>query len=52
MSIQVNQVKGDLVELVFNPREEDLRVGETLRIEERETGEGLVFQIIAFRMVT
>jgi hypothetical protein len=52
MSIQVNQVKGDLVELVFNPREEDLRVGETLRIEERETGEGLVVQIIAFRMVT
>ncbi len=52
MSIQVNQVKGDLVELVFNPREEDLRVGETLRIEERDTGEGLVVQIIAFRMVT
>ncbi len=52
MSIQVNQVKGDLVELVFNPREEDLRVGETLRIEERDTGEGLVVQIIVFRMVT
>lgn len=52
MSIQVNQVRGDLVELVFNPREEDLRVGETLRIEERDSGEGLVVQIIAFRMVT
>jgi hypothetical protein len=52
MSIQVNQVRGDIVELIFNPREEDLRVGETLRIEERDTGEGLIVQIVAFRMVT
>jgi len=41
MSIQVSQVKGDVVELIFNPREEDLRVGETLRIQERDSGEGL-----------
>src|SRR2546428_133826 len=52
MSIQVSQVKGDVVELIFNPREEDLRVGETLRIQERDSGEGLVVQVIAFRMVT
>jgi hypothetical protein len=52
MSIQVNQVKGDIVELIFNPREEDLRVGESLRIQERESQEGLVVQIVAFRMVT
>ncbi len=52
MSIQVNQVRGDIVELIFNPREDDLRVGETLRIEERDSGEGLVVQVIAFRMVT
>ena len=52
MSIQVNQVKGDIVELIFNPREDDLRVGESLRILERESHEGLVVQIVAFRMVT
>ena len=52
MSIQINQVRGDIVELIFNPREDDLRVGESLRIEERDTGEGLVVQVIAFRMVT
>jgi hypothetical protein len=52
MSIQVNQIRGDIVELIFNPREEDLRVGETLRIQERDNGEGLVVQVVAFRMVT
>lgn len=52
MSIQVSQIKGDIVELIFNPREEDLRVGETLRIQERDSGEGLIAQIVAFRMVT
>jgi hypothetical protein len=52
MSIQVNQVRGDIVELIFNPREEDLRVGESLRIQDRDTGEGLIVQVVAFRMVT
>lgn len=52
MSIQVNQVRGDIVELIFNPRNDDLRVGETLRIEERDSQEGLIIQVIAFRMVT
>jgi hypothetical protein len=44
--------KSDIVELIFNPREEDLRVGETLRIQDRNSGEGLVVQVVAFRMVT
>ncbi len=52
MSIQVNQVKGDIVELIFNPREDDLRAGESLRLLDRDTGEGLVVQVVAFRMVT
>ncbi|MGQ4809172.1 hypothetical protein NKDENANG_02583 [Candidatus Entotheonellaceae bacterium PAL068K] len=52
MSIQVNQVKGDIIELIFNPREEDLRVGESLRLLDRDTGQGLVVQVVAFRMVT
>ena len=52
MSIQVSQVRGDIVELIFNPREEDLRVGETLQIRERDSGEGLIVQVVAFRMVT
>jgi len=52
MSIQVNQVKGDIVELIFNPKEDDLRVGENLCIRERETGRGLIVQILEFRMVT
>jgi hypothetical protein len=52
MSIQVNQVRGDIVELIFNPREEDLRVGESLRLRDRNTNEGLVVQVVAFRMVT
>ena len=52
MSIQVNQVRGDIVELIFNPREEDLRVGESLRLLDRDTGEGLIVQVVAFRMVT
>jgi hypothetical protein len=53
MSIQINQIKGDVVELIFNPREEDLRVGQILTLMER-TGQsqGLVVQIIEFRTVT
>jgi hypothetical protein len=53
MSIQINQIKGDVVELIFNPREEDLRVGQILTLVER-TGQsqGLVVQIIEFRTVT
>ncbi len=52
MSIEVYQVKGDIMELIFDPRAEDLRVGETLTVQERDTGQGLVVQILEFRMVT
>jgi hypothetical protein len=49
MSIQVNQIKGDIVELLFNPREEDLRVGENLCLRDPASGQGLVVQVIEFR---
>ncbi|HWP46619.1 MAG TPA: ATP-binding protein [Candidatus Limnocylindrales bacterium] len=52
MSIQVHQVKGDIIELIFNPREDDLRVGENLCILERGGHRGIIVQIIEFRMVT
>lgn len=52
MSIQVHQVKGDVIELIFNPREDDLRVGENLCILERGGQRGIIVQIIEFRMVT
>ncbi|MBI3949956.1 MAG: DUF87 domain-containing protein [Acidobacteria bacterium] len=53
MSIQINQIRGDTVELIFNPREEDLRVGQILSLVERTGGhQGLVVQIIEFRTVT
>ncbi len=32
MNVQIRQIRGDIVELVFNPKEEDLRVGETLSL--------------------
>jgi hypothetical protein len=49
MSIEVYQIKGDIMELVFDPREEDLRVGETLCVRERDSKNGLIVQVIAFR---
>ena len=52
MSIQIKQIKGDLVELVFNPRDIDLRVGENLTLRENGSDRGLIVQIIEFRTVT
>ena len=51
MSIQVNQVKGDIIELIFNPKEVDLHVGENLLIRERsrDREKGIIAQIIEFR---
>jgi len=49
MSIQVNQVRGDIIELIFNPKEVDLHVGENLLIRERGGGKGIIAQIIEFR---
>ncbi len=52
MGIEVYQVRGDLMELVFDPREEDLRVGESLCVREKDTGRGLIVQIMEFRTAT
>lgn len=52
MSIQIRQIKGDIVELLFNPREEDLRVGENLTLRENGNDRGLIVQVIEFRTVT
>jgi hypothetical protein len=48
-NVQVYRISNDLVELLFYPREIDLRVGETLTLLERDSGRGLIIQVIAFR---
>ena len=48
-NVQVYRIGNDLVELLFYPRELDLRVGETLTLLERDSGRGLIVQVIAFR---
>jgi hypothetical protein len=52
MNVQIRQIKGDIVELVFNPKEEDLRVGETLSLREKNGDRGLIVQVIEFSTVT
>jgi hypothetical protein len=52
MNVQIRQIKGDIVELVFNPKEEDLRVGETLTLREKSSDRGLIVQVIEFSTVT
>lgn len=52
MAIQVHQVKGDTIELIFDPREGDLRVGENLCLKQKTGKGGLVVQVVEFRMVT
>jgi hypothetical protein len=52
MNVQIRQIKGDIVELVFNPKEEDLRVGETLSLREKSGDRGLIVQVIEFSTVT
>lgn len=49
LNIQIRRIESDLAELLFNPREVDLRVGETLTLRERESGRAVIVQIIAFR---
>ncbi|MFA4029652.1 MAG: hypothetical protein GDYSWBUE_000945 [Candidatus Fervidibacterota bacterium] len=49
MGIEVYQIKGDVMELIFDPSEEDLHVGETLCVRERDSGNGLIVQVISFR---
>lgn len=48
-NVQVYRIGNDLVELLFYPRELDLRVGDTLTLLERDSGRGLIIQVIAFR---
>src|SRR5262245_9092277 len=52
LNIQVRQIAGDLAELFFNPRELDLRVGETLTLHEHDSGRSVIVQVIAFRSAT
>ena len=52
MSIQIRQIKGDIVELLFNPKDEDLRVGENLSLREKGSNRGLIVQIIEFQTIT
>jgi hypothetical protein len=49
LNIQIRRIESDVAELYFNPREVDLRVGETLTLHERESGRAVIIQIIAFR---
>ena len=49
LKVQVYRIEGDLIELLFYPREIDLRVGETLTLVERETQRSVIAQVIAFR---
>jgi hypothetical protein len=52
LNVQVYRINNDLVELFFSPRDIDLRVGETLTLQERESGRSVIAQVIAFRSVT
>src|SRR3970040_316526 len=49
LNVQIRRIESDLAELFFNPREVDLRVGETLTLHERESGRAVIVTIIAFR---
>ncbi|HEX6387730.1 MAG TPA: ATP-binding protein [Anaerolineae bacterium] len=52
LNVQVYRINNDLAELFFNPREDDLHVGETLTLRERDSGRSVVAQVIAFRSAT
>jgi len=52
VNVQIKQIRGDIVELLFNPKEEDLRVGDNLSIVEKDGRGGLIVQVIEFRTVT
>jgi len=49
LNVQIRRIESDLAELFFNPREVDLRIGETLTLRERDSGRAVIVQIIAFR---
>ncbi len=49
MAVQLFRIKGDEVELIYNPKEVDLSVGDSLVIRERTGNRGLIAQIVEFR---
>jgi uncharacterized protein len=49
MAIQVAQITGDTVELLFNPAEDHLRVGESLSVGSAHEDRGLIVQIIELK---
>ncbi len=49
LDVQVFRIDGDLVELLFYPRQIDLRIGESLTLREPESGRSVIAQVIAFR---
>ena len=51
MAIEVAQINGDTVELLFNPDEDDLYIGENLSVLERHEDRGLIVQIVELRTV-
>jgi uncharacterized protein len=51
MAIQVAQITGDTVELVFNPAEDDLHVGENLSVVGRHDSRGLIVQVIELQAI-
>jgi uncharacterized protein len=50
MAIQVAQITGDTVELLFNPAEDHLRIGENLSVVAPQEDRGLIVQIIELRV--
>ncbi|MBM3236028.1 ATP-binding protein [Candidatus Poribacteria bacterium] len=52
MAIQINQIKGDIVELIFNPKEDNLSIGENLSLREKRTEQGIIVQVVEFRTVS
>jgi hypothetical protein len=51
MAIQVVQITGDTVELVFNPAEDDLHIGENLSLLGRHENRGIIVQIIELQAI-
>jgi hypothetical protein len=51
MAIQVAQITGDTVELVFNPVEDDLHVGENLSVIGGHNDRGLIVQVIELKAI-
>ena len=51
MAIEVTQIIGDTVELVFDPAEEDLHVGENLSVRGRHEDRGLIVQVIEIKAI-